>query len=141
MTAPPSSAFSLDAHALVAWLQGEPGGRVVDELVARASTGPEVSLSVSTANVAEVYYTTARAMGTRLAVRSLTVLEQAPINIVPVDLRLAIAGGDIKLRYRMGYLDALVVALALWMQGAIVTGDPDFRAVERDVPVLWTQRV
>jgi ribonuclease VapC len=46
-------------------------------------------------------------------------------------------GLEIKARYPLSYADAFATAAALRMNAAILTGDPEFRAVRDLVPIEW----
>ena len=47
------------------------------------------------------------------------------------------AAAHIKANYSVSYADAFAIALAQELNAAIVTGDPEFQAVEKIVRILW----
>jgi len=47
---------------------------------------------------------------------------------------------EIKAQHALSYADAFCVAVAQIYKGTIVTGDPEFKLVEKDIPILWTNK-
>lgn len=132
--------FVLDAFAVLALFQDEPGAAEVQQLLVRQSRG-EVELYFSVINLGEALYNTERRLGPAKAAILLAALQQLPIEVVPVDQTLAVATARIKVRTRMGYADCFAVALAAGLGATIVTGDPGFEAATDIAPILWlTQR-
>lgn len=126
----------LDSHAIMVLLQDETGAsRVVDHLE-RAQDGRcrVVLLSVS---LGEVAAAVERRSGMKAAQVALSAVDQLPVEILPTDRRVALRGGHLKAVHGLHYMDALVAALAQLEQGTVLTGDPDYRAVESVVPIEW----
>jgi len=57
--------------------------------------------------------------------------------LVDVDRSLALAAAYIKGFHRLSYADCLAAALAQRLNGAVVTGDPEFKQIESLVTVEW----
>ena len=126
----------LDSFALLAHAQNEPGAPMVGALLQRCARS-DVALAITTANLGEVFYRTQKQFNERQAWAIMAQTLQAGVEVTPIDLTLATVARSIKVRYRMGYLDSFVVALAQRYRAAIVTGDPDFQRVAALVPVEW----
>jgi predicted nucleic acid-binding protein len=62
-----------------------------------------------------------------------------PIEIVPVDQDLAEMAGEIKAHKKMSLADCFAAALAKQRKAEVHTGDPEFRAIESDVKIIWLQ--
>ena len=56
---------------------------------------------------------------------------------MPGDRLLVFEAAHVKARYPVSYADAFSVALARRNRGRVLTGDPEFKAVECEVRVHW----
>ena len=128
--------YVLDAYALLAWLGDEAGARHVEHLLTTAARD-ECRLSISTVNLGEVMYTIERRLGAERAAETLALLDQLPVEQVAVNRDLALRAARVKAARRMGYADCFAVALAVAAGAKLVTGHPDFEAVEDMVSVEW----
>lgn len=126
----------LDSYALLAYFEGEAGGRVVRALLERAARG-EVQLRVSAINFGELAYLTERRRGLPALHQTLAVLDRLPVHLVDVDRERALAAAEVKARFPLSYADAFAVSLAQEMDAVVVTGDPEFHKAEELVEVLW----
>jgi ribonuclease VapC len=72
-----------------------------------------------------------------LAQAALAAVEQLPVEILPVTNERVLAAAHIKANYTIAYADAFAVASAQELDGLVVTGDLEFTAVEKLVPVEW----
>jgi ribonuclease VapC len=130
------AAFVLDAHAIVIYLNGEPGAGVVASLLRRAEAGT-ARLGLTTVNAGEVLLAQERIGGAAASHRSLDLLQVLPIDIVPIDLELASRAAYLKLRGGISYADCFAAALAYRDDVPVVTGDPEFGRIEDVVQVVW----
>ncbi len=65
-------------------------------------------------------------------------LENMPIEIVDAGREVTLEAARFKARGGLSFADSFVCGLAKRIKDAeIVTGDPEFRAVERTVRVCW----
>ena len=129
-------AYVLDSYAILAYLEGETGAERVQALLSDASRGGS-QLFLSMLNLGEILYIIEREQGLPKAQAALATIEQLPIEILPVSPDMVFKAAHIKAHYPMAYADAFVVAAAQTHNGAIVTGDPEFRAVEALVKIDW----
>jgi predicted nucleic acid-binding protein len=124
----------LDSYALLAYLTGEIGSRAVRD----ALTLDENRVLMNDINVGEVYYIVARERGSAQADRFLgSILPALPIEIISNDFGMVIQAAKIKARNALAYADCFAVATAIREQAAVLTGDPEFKAVESLVAVEW----
>ena len=130
------SDYVLDAFALLAFFQNEPGRARVEELLQNAEAGRD-SLHATVVNVGEMLYRLRNNHGPRAAGRALLHLDQLHIQITDVDRDLALQAAYAKAERRLGYLDCFVFALAHRLGAILVTGDDDFERVEDLVPIDW----
>jgi len=127
----------LDAWAVLAWLQEESGHLRVDALI-RKARNKEVNLSMGIVNFGEVFYRYAKTKGIEEAKRVERAFRTLPINIIaPVEERLVMRAAHIKAQYPISYADAFAVALAEREKATLVTGDADFKRIEKIIKVEW----
>jgi predicted nucleic acid-binding protein len=88
-------------------------------------------------NWGEVYYQVARRFGDAKAQEIEQIIQTLPIKLVEVDKDLTREAARIKATKRMAYADCFAVALARLRKAELYTGDPEFRAAEKDIKVVW----
>jgi predicted nucleic acid-binding protein len=71
------------------------------------------------------------------AENSVTQLRQLGIDFVEVDWLLARDAARYKSKHRMSYADCFAAALTKQKDGVLLTGDPEFKQVERELTVSW----
>jgi predicted nucleic acid-binding protein len=126
----------LDSFALLAYFGAEPGGPRVEALLASVAM-KQTMVYLSVISYGELVYITEREQGAFAARRGIAAVDQLPITVVEADRRLTFAAAHVKAHHRLSYADAFAVALAQQTQATLVTGDPEFRAVEHLVAVEW----
>lgn len=136
MTSPDTAdRFVLDAFALLALFQNEPGADRVTEVLERGRTG--ASVAVAAVNFAEVLYRLERKHGEHGASNAQAVVIASGIDIVPCDAALGIRAARHKARNPISLADCFAVALAEQTRATVVTGDADFQRFESVVSVEW----
>jgi uncharacterized protein len=126
----------LDAHSLLAYLEGEAGAdKMVEVFKVARDSGRTLLLSV--VNWGEVYHLTLREMGNERAEEVAHLISTLPIQVVPVDLELTRKAAEYKATRRMSYADSFAAALAKLRSAELVTGDKDFKQLEQEVKILW----
>ena len=129
--------YILDAWALVAWLQRENGYLKVRELLEKAQK-QEIKLTMSVINFGEVIYRFAKIKGIEVAKRTEGTLRLFPINIIsPVEETLVMRAAYLKAQHPISYADAFAAALAEQEKAILVTGDPDFKRIEKTIKIEW----
>lgn len=141
----------LDSWAILAWLQGEPAGAVVRDLLQWAEGDEEAGgrvkarlernlgrprLFVSLINLGEVFYILGRRIGEQKARETVAEVRAGGIEVVPVSEDLVFEAAAFKIRYPLADADAFALATARRQGGVLVTGDPELKAV-KEVSVLW----
>ena len=126
-----SAEFVLDSYAVIAYLEAEAGGSRVKEHLESARDG-RCRLYLCLVNLGEVLYAAERHRGSSHAQATLTHVDELPISVVAVDRALTVAAAHLKARFPIAYADCFALALS-WMRNAtLITGDPEFRKVEKD---------
>ena len=94
-------------------------------------------LLLASPNWAEVRYMVERKTGAARWAEVRTKLLGLPIHIINADQRLAEAAGEIKAFHKMSLADCFAAALARQQKADLYTGDPEFRAVEKEQKIIW----
>lgn len=122
---------------MVAWLEKEEGYLRVVELLGKARK-KELKLAMSVVNFGEVFYRTAKQHGIEEAIRTEKRLRTLPINTVaPVEEKLVMRAAYLKAQYPISYADAFAAALTEQEKAILLTGDPDFKRIEKIIRVEW----
>jgi predicted nucleic acid-binding protein len=135
----------LDAFALMAWLQNEPGAEQVEDYLRQAQEQGEQKCFVSLINLGEVYYQLFRKKG---AARADNFWDEAlrgaiPLTVVEVTRKRVLESSRLKANYPIAIADAFAIQLALEIQVPLITGDPEIEAPEkseRSLQVIWLPR-
>ena len=126
----------LDAHAVLAYVNGEDGGRQVVALVLEAGRDGQ-RVFMSAVNIAEVFYVVERKRGAEAVAALPAILDVLSVEAVPADKELAREAAHLRASKRMSLADCFAAALAKSRQAPLVTADPDFKQVEDEVEVVW----
>jgi|Deesub1362A_J573_1020465.scaffolds.fasta_scaffold00520_3 ribonuclease VapC len=126
----------LDSFALVSLFHREEGWEQVQRILRQISATGEKAL-LCRINWGEFYYIVRRRVGKRKAEEALALLEQLPVEILSVDDDLVKEAAEIKADHAVAYADAFCIAVAMRVKGRIITNDPEFRAVQDRVCILW----
>ena len=60
-----------------------------------------------------------------------------PLEIIPAGQELSELAGELKVTKKMSLADCFAAALSKRENAEISTGDPEFKAVEREIKVVW----
>jgi uncharacterized protein len=126
----------LDSYALLGYFFGEPGSPRVKEVL-ESALGGSAKACLSIMSLGEVAYIVERRYGLPGAHAALAAVEELPVEVVEAGRDAVLGAAHVKARYRISYADAFVVALARSRAGTILTGDPEFRAVEAIANIEW----
>ena len=131
-----AAAKVLDSWALLCYLEQEPGHEKIIDLFEKAveSSRP---LFMCIVNWGEIYYQVARRFGEQKAQEVERLIQTLPITLVEANRELTHEAARIKATKRMAYADCFAVALARLKKAELYTGDPEFKAVEKDIKVVW----
>ena len=126
----------LDSWALLAFFKGEDAAEAVETLVHQA-TDDKARLLLCVVNWGEVYYGMWRAGGKAAADDVAADISRIPIELVEVDLYLAKQAATYKAENKISYADAFAAALAKTKSAELVTGDAEFKSLERGIKINW----
>ena len=120
-----------DSYALIAFFKQEPGYEFVRELLVKIAND-ESEGYITTVNVGELYYMTARKSSQKNAEIVLDALLKFPLHIVDADLSLSLEAAKLKAKYSLSYADAFAAALTITRKATLITGDEEFRSLDRE---------
>ena len=128
----------LDSWALIAFFEDEPAAEEVEKILQRAADEKH-KLLMSVVNWGEIYYNTMREVSQEAAEQKARDIAALPIEIVGVgeDLALARQAAIFKATHKMSYADCFAAALAKEKKAELVTGDPEFKEVEKEIKIIW----
>jgi predicted nucleic acid-binding protein len=132
--------YVMDACALIALINREPGYEVVRDLLKKVEDG-SAKVNMHAVNLCEVYYDCLRGSGSKVADALLKTIETMPLTIVVrIDAKLLKETGKIKATEKVSLADAFAVSLAVTLHAQLVTSDHhEFETLESKgtVRILW----
>jgi uncharacterized protein with PIN domain len=128
----------LDSWALIAFLEDEPAADAVEKLLAQA-VAEKHKLLLSVVDWGEIYHNTMRKVSQEAAEQQARAIATLPIEIVGVgdDLTIARQAAIYKATHKMAYADCFAAALARIRNCELLTGDPEFKALEKEIKIAW----
>lgn len=126
----------LDSFALIAYFRDEPGAETVEQLLISAAK-KDAPLHMTDVNYAEVKYSIIKKNGESAWQDAFDILLGLPIEFHSTSRALADTAADFKSRHKLSLADAFAAALAREKKLELVTGDPEFRALEKDIKIQW----
>jgi ribonuclease VapC len=127
----------LDSYALLAYLNKEDGFEKVRNVLASAQKSG-LPVLMNELNVGETYYILYRKRGHEQAEYFLdTVLAGLPISMISNDFNAVISASKIKAQHALSFADCFAVVTGQRENAVILTGDPEFKNVEKIVNIDW----
>lgn len=126
----------LDASAILAMFFGQPGMEQMRELFHKVSEADR-PVFISAVNWAEVLYKMERKHGDAGLETARQFERTTPLEVVPVDRDLAEAAALLKNSCKLGLADAFAAALAKSKKAELITGDHEFKALEKEIKINW----
>ena len=126
----------LDASALLAMFFAEPGMEKMRDLFHKAADADHPAL-ISAVNWAEVLYRVERKQGGAGLEAARRFECTMPLDVAPLDRELAESAAQLKTAYDLGLADAFADALAKSKKAELVTADTEFKAMEKELKVVW----
>jgi predicted nucleic acid-binding protein len=126
----------LDAHALMVFLEKEPGHEKVERHFTAAVEKDE-PLLMTTVNYGEVLYIILRECGRPKVQEIESIIQTLPIKLVNADLDLARKAAHFKALKNISYADCFAAALAKLRRAVLITGDKEFKTLEKEIRIFW----
>jgi predicted nucleic acid-binding protein len=130
--------FVLDACALIAFLNKEPGMDVVRDILMDALVN-KASLAMSKLNLLEVYYDVYRRCGEGASAELLEIVAGTPINVKQgISDEVFKEAGRLKASYKISIADAVALAEASVSGGVLLTSDHhEFDVIEKSEAIKF----
>lgn len=126
----------LDSFALMAFFNDETGAQFIEDLILDAQEG-KASLAICVVNLGEVFYSVSRSNSMQSAEKYLQQIREMPIEIVDVDWTLTRQAALYKTVGNISYADCFAAALAKLRNGEVITGDKEFKSLEKEIKIRW----
>jgi predicted nucleic acid-binding protein len=124
----------LDTYALLAYLKKEDKYEKVKNLL----SSTHVVLLMNEINIGETFYILARERGIEKADYFInTILPNLPITHEVNTFQDVLEAARIKAHYPLSYADCFAIQTAVKEEASLVTGDPDFKKVEKLIEIDW----
>lgn len=134
-----SNSFVLDSYALIGYLENEPFSDRIEEILIRAKKGV-CKLYLHAIHLGEVYYITHREQGIDIADVAYSRIKAFPIKLInSIDEELLLMAATFKANHSISYVDAFAAAMSKINRCPILTGDPEFKALEKQglITIEW----
>jgi len=131
-----AKAYVLDTWAVIAYLEDEPAGEQVEELIATAHE-EQVPIYMCVVNVGEVWYTLAREVSEDEANASVKSLRDLRIQFEDADWALTQEAARFKSQNKLSYADCFAAALAKIRKAELITGDKEFKSLDGEIKISW----
>ena len=129
-------AYVLDSWSILCYFHDEPAAERVETIIAEAHER-DIPMFMSVVNVAEVWYIIARRRSQSDADSGIHSLKQLGIRFIDVHWELAQQAARFKQKNQMSFADCFAAALAKSKAATLVTGDTEFKQVEREIAIDW----
>ncbi|HEY4415450.1 MAG TPA: type II toxin-antitoxin system VapC family toxin [Verrucomicrobiae bacterium] len=126
----------MDSYALIAYFRDEPGAEFIEDLLVAAER-KDSRLHMTEVNYAEVKYSIIKRDGMTAWNEVAKILPGLPIEFHAANHLLADIAADYKAQYKMSLADAFAVALAKEKKAELVTGDQEFKPLEKEIKINW----
>lgn len=125
-----------DGHALLKLFQREAGYEKVVRLLERSrrSKAPNYLNAI---NLGEIVYSTKRTFGDQKKIEVLAHIERLGLIVLPIPNDLVFRAAEYKAGFSLSFADCFALASAVEHGAVLITGDPEFRAVEHLVKIDW----
>lgn len=128
--------FVLDSYAVLAFYANETGADEVRSLFLKAAEG-EIRLLMSMINLGEVWYTFNRKTSLAEADRIVEEIQGINIEIISPDWNQTRQASVYKSNGGISYADCFAASLAKLNNAQLVTGDKEFKALEKEISIMW----
>jgi predicted nucleic acid-binding protein len=126
----------LDSFALITYFRDEPGAAIVENILVNASK-KDTPVQMTDVNYAEVKYSILKKDGPAAWDEAAKILQGLPIEFHPTTRAMADTAADFKARFKLSLADAFAAALAHEKKADLVTGDPEFEPLHKELKLHW----
>lgn len=124
----------LDSFALLAYLKKEDSYEKIVGLL----SSEDLILLINEINLGEVFYILVRERGMEKGDYFInTIFPSLPVTSIANALSDVLNAARIKANYSLSYADCFAVATAMKENASFITGDPEFKKVQKIVKIEW----
>jgi len=134
--------YVLDSYAVIGYLENESFSDRIQHALTQAKEGT-LRLYFHAIHLGEVYYITLREQGQSVADLAYARIKALPMLLIDrIDEELLLTAAGLKARYPISYADSFAAALAMIKNCPLLTGDPEFRSLEKEamLSIEWLSR-
>ena len=136
---PTPNSIVLDSFALIGYLEDETFAPRIEELLKQARRGKN-RIYLHAIHLGEVYYITLRERGQDLADLAFARIKSFPLTYIDtIDENFFRTAARLKANYPISYADAFAASIAVIQNSSLLTGDPEFKKLEKeeDISIEW----
>ena len=129
----------MDSFAIIGYLENEGFSARIEKLLKRARQG-KIRIYLHAIHLGEVYYITLREKGPDIADLVFATIKAFPLRYIDIiDEKLLLTAARFKAFYPISYADSFAASLAVINRAALLTGDPEFKKLEKkeNVSIEW----
>jgi len=133
------NSYVLDSFALIGFLENEKFASRVERLLKQARKGKTV-VYLHALHLGEVYYITLREQSQNMADLAYARIKSFPVRYIDIiDDELLRNAGWLKANYPISYADAFAAAMAIIHKASLLTGDSEFKKLEKEkaISIEW----
>jgi len=136
---PERNSIVFDSYAIIGYLENEMFSSRVEKILKQAREGTNL-IYLHAIQLGEVYYITLREKGQDLADLAYARIRSFPLTYIEIiDEELLRTAAKLKAKYPISYADAFAAAMAVIKNAFLLTGDPEFQALEKkeNISIEW----
>ena len=130
--------YVIDSYSLLAYAENEKGADAVGDIIKKA-LDDQAEIFLCVINWGEMYYIALQEGGKERAELYKYTFAQYPITIVEANKELTLLAAAFKAFNKISYADAFAAALAKDKKAVLVTGDLEFKRLEKEIKINWIQ--
>ncbi len=134
-----ADSYVFDSYALIGYLENEPFSNQIEEILNKARKG-DSRLYLHVIHLGEIYYITLREQGQDLADLAFSRIKAFPVKLIKhIDDKLLLTAATLKANYPISSADSFAAALAEINKCPLLTGDPEFKILEKQgiITIEW----
>jgi len=136
----PGRCYVLDANALVGYFEDRTIVADKVEQLLQSALSRDLPLLISAVNWGEVFYIEWKCQGESGAREAAARLNELPIAVIPADVDRATRAATLKQKHNLSYADAFAAELAIERAAWLVTADPEFSKLGKQLSVYALPR-
>lgn len=130
--------YVLDANPLIRLYRSLPGIEIAERIL-REAREEKALLSISVVNLSEVFCVLARYLAPEDAMRRIEAVRRA-LQVEILDEAAAFKAAELRIRYKLSFADSCAAELALRRKATLVTADPEFQKLGKQLKIMALPR-